>query len=190
MKGRAELLEKDRATIAELQQKYGLNLVGSNGENLYEEAANLKLPRKILVPPKTVIPCAVQLKDGGAADPCLIIPTNLPIELAPMHKAVAVGGQIASLRRSMFAMTNYLIDEAFRAQGHWNGQPRPMVVSIGHDYKYLVRQKSYFFKFENYRGADIDHESPRDPDERDLKLGRYHWGSDMTDELTLIVAEY
>jgi hypothetical protein len=65
-----------------------------------------------------------------------------------------------------------------------------MVVSIGHEYKYLVRQKSYFFKFEKYRGADVDHESPRDPDERDLKLGRYHWGSDMTDELTLIVAEY
>jgi hypothetical protein len=190
VKGRAESLEKDRATVAELQQKYGLSLAGANGENIFQEAANLKLPRKILSPPKTVIPCAVELKEGGTVDPCLIIPTNLPIELAPMHKAIAVGGQVASIRRSMFALTNYLIDEAFRAQGHWNGQPRPMVVSIGHEYKYLVRQKSYFFKFEKYRGADVDHESPRDPDERDLKLGRYHWGSDMTDELTLIVAEY
>jgi hypothetical protein len=188
--GRAVALEKDRASIAELQQKYGLNLVGPNGEELFKEAANLKLPRKILSPPKTVIPCAVELKDVGVADPCLIIPTTLPIELAPKHKAVAVGGQILSLRRSLYAMSNYLIDEAFRAQGHWNGQPRPMVVSIRREYKYLVGQKSYFFKFDKFRGSDIDHESPIDPDERDLKLGRYHWGSDMTDELTLIIAEY
>jgi hypothetical protein len=188
--GRAELLEKDRVSVTELQQKYGLKLLGSNGENLYEEAINLKLPRKILSPPKTVIPCAVELKDGGTVDPCLIIPTTLPIELAPMHKAVAVGGQVTSLRRSLFALSNYLIDEAFRAQGIWNGRPRPMLVSIGHEYKYLVPQKSYFFKFDKYRGSDVDHQSPREPEERDLKLGRYYWGSDMSDELTLVVAEF
>lgn len=190
MKGRAEALEKDRVTVTELQQKYGLKLAGPNDENLYQRATDLKLPRKILAPPKIVIPCAVELKDVGPADPCLIIPTAMPFELAPMHKSVAVGGQVTALRRSMFALTNYLIDEAYRAQGSWNGQPRPMVVSIGQEYKYLVRQKSFFFKFEKYRGADIDHESPIEPNERDLKLGRYHWGSDMTDELTLIVAEY
>jgi hypothetical protein len=190
MKGRAESLEKDRVAIGALQEKYGLSLMGSSGENFYQNAVNLKLPRKILSPPKTVIPCAAELKDLGTADPCLIIPTALPVELAPVHKAVAVGGQITALRRSLFALSNYLIDEAWRAQGHWNGQPRPIVVSIRHDYKYLVRQKSYFFKFENYRGSDVDHESPIEPDERDLKLGRYHWGSDMTDELTLVIAEY
>lgn len=185
MKGRAEALEKDRATVAELQQKYGLALDG----NLLEVAASLKLPRKILSPPKTVIPCAVDFKEGGGADPCLIISTVLPIEFAPAHKAVAVGGQVRSIRRSMYALTNYLMDEAYRAQGSWNGQPRPLVVSIGHDYKYLVRQKSFFFKYENYRGSDIDHESPQEPNERDLKFGRYHWGSDMTDELTLVIAD-
>ncbi len=190
MKGRAEALEKDRATIAELQQKYGLKLTGPNGENFYQQAVDLKLLRKILVPPKIVIPCALELKDIGPADPCLIIPTTLPVELAPVHKAVAVGGQVTALRRSMFALSNYLTDEAYRAQGTWNGQPRPILVSIGHDYKYLVRQKSFFFKLDDYRGSDIDHESPRDPDERDLKLGRYYWGSDMTDELTLVIAEY
>ena len=190
MKGRAEALERDRAKIGELQQKYGLNLIGANGEDLYKEAVNLKLPRKMMSPSKTVIPCTVELKDVGTADPCLIIPSSLPIELAPVHKAVAVGGQVISIRRSLYALSNYLIDEAFRAQGHWNGQPRPIVVSIGREYKYLVRQKSYFFKLDKYRGADVDHESPMDPDERDLKLGRYHWGSDMTDELTLVVGEY
>jgi hypothetical protein len=188
--GRAESLEMDRANVAELQQKHGLKLAGANGEDLFQTATDLKLPRKILSPPKIVIPCAVELKQGGTLDPCLIIPTSLPIELAPMHKAIAVGGQVKSLRRSVFALSNYLIDEAFRAQGHWNGNPRPIVVSIGHEYKYLVRQKSYFFKFEKYRGSDVDHESPREPDERDLKLGRYHWGSDMSDELTLVVADY
>ncbi|HZS55616.1 MAG TPA: hypothetical protein VFA65_14540 [Bryobacteraceae bacterium] len=190
MKSRAEALEKDRATVAELQEKYGLSLVRPSGENFYEEAVKLKLPRKVLSPPKTVIPCSVQLKDGGTVDPCLIIPTALPIELAPVHKAVAVAGQITLLQRSLFALPNYLIDEAYRAQGYWNGQPRPIVVSIRHEYKYLVRQKSYFFKFEKYRGEDIDHVSPMEPDERDLKLGRYYWGSDMTDELTLVIGEY
>jgi len=190
LKGRAETLEKDRTAVAELQQKYGLKLAGSDGEDLYQQAVDLKLPRRILSPPKIVIPCAVELKDMGSADPCLIIPTAMPIELAPMHKAVAVGGQVTALRRSMFALSNYLTDEAYRAQGHWNGQPRPIVVSIGHEYKYLVRQKSFFFKLDQYRGSDIDHESPMDPNERDLKLGRYHWGSDMTDELILVVADY
>lgn len=190
MKGRAESLEKDRTVLSELQSKYGLKLAGPSGEDLYQHAIDLKLPRKILSPPKTVIPCAVEWKEGGSADTCLIIPIALPIELAPVHKAVAVGGQLKSLRRSPYALSNYLIDEAYRAQGHWNGQPRPIVVSIAHEYKYLVRQKSFFFKFDKYRGSDVDHESPRDPEERDLKLGRYNWGSDMTDELTIVVAEY
>ena len=190
MKGRAETLEKERATVAELQAAYGYKLAGPNGEDLYKQAVDLKLPRKILSPPKTVIPCAIESKEGGAVDPCLIIPTNMPIELAPVHKAVMVGGQVKAIRRSLYALSNYLADEAYRAQGHWNGQPRPMVVSIGHEWKYLVRQKSFFFKFDKYRGWDIDPESPREPEERDLKLGRYHWGSDLTDELTLVVAEY
>jgi hypothetical protein len=190
LNGRAEALEKDRASLAELQPKYGLTLAGPNGENLYQQAIDLKLPRKILSPPKTVIPCSVDLKEGGIVDPCLIIPTVMPIELAPLHKGVIVGGQIKTIRRSLYALSNYLMDEAYRAQGHWNGQPRPIVVSIGHEWKYLVRQKSFFFKFDKYRGSDIDHESPREPEERDLKLGRYNWGSDMTDELTLVVAEF
>ncbi len=186
LKSRTESLEKDRAAVADLQQTYGLKL----DESFLKEAINLKLPRKILVPPKTVIPCAVDLKGSGAADPCLIIPPNMPLELAPMHKSVAVGGQVTALRRSPYALSNYLIEEAFRAQGHWNGQPRPMVVSIAREYKYLVRQKSFFFKFEKFRGWDVDHESPIEPAERDLKLERYHWGSDMTDELTLVIADF
>ena len=34
MLGRAVALEKDRTTVSELQQKYGLQLAGPNGENL------------------------------------------------------------------------------------------------------------------------------------------------------------
>ena len=186
MKGRAETLEKDRAAIAELQPKYGMKLA----DDLLRQAADLKMPRKVLVPPKTVIPCSAELKDVGVVDPCLIISSLMPLELAPPHKAVGVGGQVTSLRRSMYAMSNYMMDEAYRAQGIWNGQPRPILVSIGREYKYLVRQKSFFFKYDNFRGSDLDHESPREADERDLKLGRYYWGSDMTDELTLVVAEF
>jgi hypothetical protein len=64
------------------------------------------------------------------------------------------------------------------------------VVSIRGAYKYLVKQKSYFFRCENFVGSDIDQLSPMEPDEKDMKLGRYKWGSDLVDELTLVVAEY
>jgi hypothetical protein len=190
LKTRAEALDKARATISDLQSKYGLALQGPNGESLYEEAVALKLPRTVLLPPKTVIPCAAEIKDIGKVDPCLIVQSSLPLELLPMHKTIMVGGQVNAIKRSFFAMSSYITDEAWRAQGYWNGQPLPMLVSIRGAYKYLVKQKSYFFKCENYVGADIDQLSPMQPDERDLKLNRYKWGSDLSDELTLIVADF
>jgi hypothetical protein len=190
LKGRAEAIERDRVAIGELKDKYGLLLRGPNGENLLDEAASMKLSRKILSPARTVVPCSAELKDFGNADPCVIVPSSLPIELLPAHKSIAVGGQVLSIKRSLFALPNYLIDEVWRAQGFWNGQPLPVAIAIRGEYRYLARQKSFFFKFENYRGSDVDHTSPKEPDERDLKLGRYHWGSDMTDELTVIVGEY
>lgn len=187
MKSRVAAIDQDRAALAELQGKYGLAL---HGDTLYQQAADLKLPRKILSPPKIVIPCRAELKDAGPADPCLIVPPALPIELLPSHKSIAVGGQVLSITRSLYALPNYLIDETWRAQGYWNGQPLPLLVSLRGEYRYLVRQKSYFFKFETYRGSDVDHVSPMEPQERDLKLGRYQWGSDMSDELTVVIADY
>jgi hypothetical protein len=188
MKG--EAIERARTQLAELQGKFGFALRGPDGEPLFGQAENLKLPRTVLSPPKIVIPCAAKLRDSGRADPCLIVPSSLPMELLPNHKSLAVGGQVLSIGRSMFSMSPYLMDEAWRAQGYWNGQPLPLVVSIRGAYKYLVKQKSYFFRCENFVGSDIDQLSPMEPDEKDMKLGRYKWGSDLIDELTLVVAEY
>lgn len=190
MNSRAATLDKARTTISDLQSKYGLALQGPNGESLYDQAVALKLPRTVLLPPKTVIPCAAELKDIGKVDPCLIVQSSLPLELLPTHRSIAVGGQVNVIKRSFFALSSYLTDEAWRAQGYWNGKPLPMLVSIRGAYKYLVRQKSYFFKLDNFVGADIDQLSPMQPDERDLKLNRYKWGSDLSDELTLIVADF
>jgi hypothetical protein len=187
---RAERIERDRVEISELQSKYGLALGGDNTKALLDRATDLKLPKKILSPPKTVIPCSAELKDSGNADPCLIVHSSVPLELLPVHKAMAVGGQVISVSRSLLALPNYLIEEAWRAQGYWNGQPRPLLVSISGDYRYLVRQKSYFFRFEKFRGSDVDHLSPKEPEERDLKLNRYHWGSDLTEELTVVIADF
>ncbi|HEY3937659.1 MAG TPA: hypothetical protein VGL97_09525 [Bryobacteraceae bacterium] len=188
MKGQA--LQVARTKLAELQDKFGLAMRGPDGASLFDQAAGLKLPRTVLSPPKIVVPCAAELRDTGKADPCLIVPSTLPIELLPDHKSLAVGGQILSIGRSMFTLSPYLMDEAWRAQGYWNGQPLPLVVSIRGVYKYLLKQKSYFFRCENFVGSDIDQLSPMEPDEKDLKLGRYKWGSDLLDELTLVVAEY
>lgn len=190
MKTRAEVIAATRAALAELQSKYGLPLGGDKREALLSEAAGLMLPRKILTPSKTVIPCAAELRDIGRAEPVLIVPANMPVELFPNHKALAVGGQVVSISRSVYALPSYIMGEAWRAQGSWNGQPLPILVAIRNEFRYLVRQKSCFFKFENLRGSDIDQLSPREPEERDLRLDRYHWGSDMTDELTIVVAEY
>ena len=162
----------------------------ADGQTLLKQAEALKLQRTVLSPGKIVVPCAAELKDVGRADPCLIVPSSLPIELLPKHRSLAVGGQLTSLGRSLYCMSPYLMDEAWRAQGFWNGQPLPLLVSIKGAYKYLVKQKSYFFKFENFVGSDIDQLSPMEPDARDMKLGRYHWGSDLTEELTLVVANY
>jgi hypothetical protein len=184
---RAEAIARARTELAELTEKHGLSMPD---DSLLKQAEQLKLKRTVLSPPKIVIPCATELRGMGRVDPCLIVPATLPIELLPKHKSLAVGGQLVSIGRSLYGMSPYLMDEAWRAQGFWNGQPLPMLVSIKGAYKYLVKQKSYFFKFENFVGSDIDQLSPMDPDAKDLKLGRYNWGSDLTDELTLVVAEY
>jgi len=190
LKSRAEVIEKARSIIAELQATHSLALRTLEGGSLYEEAAAMRLPKTVFSPPKIVIPCATETKEGGTIDPCLIVPSNLPLEFLPTHKAIAVGGQIRAIKRSFYALSSYMADEAWRAQGFWNGQPLPLLVSIRGQYKYLVKQKSYFFKYENYVGADIDQLSPMQPDERELRLGRYHAGSDLSDQLTIVVAEY
>ena len=187
---RVEEIEQSRASMTELASKFGFAIKEAAGESLIDRAIELKLSRSILSPPKTVFPCAAELKGLGLLDPCLIVPVSLPIELMPRHKSITVGGQLDSIARSMFAMSPYMIDESARAQGFWNGQPMPMLVSIRGSYKYLVKQKSFFFKFENYVGSDIDQLSPTDPDPMGLKLNRYYWGDDLSGELTLIVAEY
>jgi len=187
---RVEQIERARGELADLTSKFGLEMKDAAGEPLIKKAVDFKLLRSILSPPKTVIPCATELQGRGHVDPCLIVPSTLPIELFPPHKSLAVGGQVQSLARSMFAMSPYMIDEAARAQGYWNGRPLPMLVSIRGVYKYLVNQKSFFFKFDTYVGSDIDQLAPMDPDLMSLKLNRYHWGDDLSGELTLIVADY
>jgi hypothetical protein len=187
---RVEQIEQSRADMAELTAKFGLAMKDSKGEPLIDKAIDLKLARTILSPPKTVFPCAADLKGVGYLDPCLIVPASLPVELMPRHKAIAVGGQVQSISRSMYAMSPYMIDEAARAQGYWNGKPLPMVVSVRGNYKYLVPQKAFFFKYESFVGSDIDQLSPTEPDLMSLKLNRYCVSDDMSGELTIIVAEY
>lgn len=187
---RAEAIARARTALGELTAKHGLSMTGPDGQSLMKQAEQMRLTRTVLSPPKVVVPCAADLKDVGRADPVLIVPSSLPIELLPSHKTLVVGGQVLSIGRSFFTMSSYLMDEAWRAQGFLNGQPMPLLVSIKGAYKYLVKQKSYFFKYENFVGTDIDQLSPMEPDAKDLKLGRYHWGSDLTDQLTLVIAEY
>ena len=183
-------IESARGELTELTSKFGLALKDANGEPLIAKAVDLKLPRTILSPPKTVVPCAAELQDLGRVDPCLIVPASLPVELFPRHKSLVVGGQVRSISRSSYALTNYMIDEAARFQGFWNGQPMPMLVSIRGVYNYLVNQKSFFFRYENYVGTDIDQLTPMEPDALSLKLHRHHQGDDLSNELTIIVADF
>jgi hypothetical protein len=187
---RVEEIEQVRADVAELTAKFGLAMIDSNGSSLVDKAKDLRLARVILSPPKTVFPCAAELKDRGAVDPCLIVPSNLPVELMPKHKSIAVGGQVLSISRSMYALSPYMTGEAARAQGYWNGQPMPMLVSVQGNYKFLVQQKAFFFRFETWVGSDIDELSPMEPDVMGLKLNRYYKSDDLSGELTIIVAEY
>jgi hypothetical protein len=187
---RVEQIENARTEVSELTAKFGLALKDASGESLISKATDLKLLRTILSPPKTVVPCSAELKEVGRLDPCLIIPVSLPIEFYPRHKSLAAGGQVVSISRSMYAMSTYMIDESARYQGFWNGQPVPMLVSVRGAYKYLVKQKSFFFKYESYVGSDIDQLSPMDPDLMSLKLNRYNQADDLSGELTLIIGDY
>ena len=81
--GKAEIIERDRSQIAELKQKYALAFQSPDGESPIKLAADMKLSRSVLSPPKTVVPCAAELKDTGRVDPCLVVPSSLPIELLP-----------------------------------------------------------------------------------------------------------
>jgi hypothetical protein len=187
---RAEAIARARTALAELSDKHGLAFPAGKGERLLKQADDLRLKRVVMSPPKTVMPCAAELLGVGMVDPCLIVPASLPLELLPSHQGLAVGGQVMSLARSLYGLSPYITEEAWRAQGFWNGQPLPLLVSIKGAYKYLLKQKSYFFKFEEFVGSDIDQLSPLEPDAKDLKLQRFHWGSDLTDQITLVIAEY
>ncbi len=187
---RGEAIARAKTELAELTAKYGLAFKERDGVSIAKQAADLKLKRIVMTPPKPVMPCAAELEGLGHVDPCLIVPASLPIELLPKHSRLAVGGQVLSLARSMYCLSAFITEEAWRAQGFYNGQPLPIVVSIKGAYKYLVKQKSYFFKYGEFVGADIDQLSSIEPDPNDLKLNRLYWGDDMTDQLTLVIADF
>ena len=187
---RTETLEQDRAAISSLGADHGLKLSGRDGANLMDQAQKLQLIRRIMSPSRTVIACSATLKERGPVDPCLIVPASLPLELLPAHKTLAVGGQVLSVSRSAYALSNYLTIESWRSGGYWNGQPIPLLVAVRGEFRYLVRPKSYFFHCDGLRGSELDQLSPMEPDSRDLKLNRYAWGDTMASELTLVIADY
>jgi hypothetical protein len=190
LKGRADAIGRTRTAVAALKEQYGLALGEAHGENLYQQAVRLGLTRRIISgAAKTVIPCSAELKDLGSANPCLIVPASLPIELLPSHQQIAVGGQVLSLARSQFTLPAYIMDAAWRPQGAWQGAQFPILVSIRGEYRYLVRPNSYFFRSGEYVGHDLDQSSPAETSESDLKAGRNNWGDDLTSELTVVVAE-
>ncbi|MBV8476023.1 MAG: hypothetical protein JOZ36_05095, partial [Acidobacteria bacterium] len=51
MKSRAEVIEKARSIIAELQATHSLALRTLEGGSLYEEAAAMRLPKTVFSPP-------------------------------------------------------------------------------------------------------------------------------------------
>jgi hypothetical protein len=185
---RAETIQKTQTTISELREKHGLKLGASGGEGLFQKAKRLGLARDVLS--KTVFPCQAELKEDKPANPCLLVPQSLPVELFPAHKRLAVGGQVVSLSNSQFTLPRLIMDAAWRPGGTWQGGPMPLLVSIRGEYKYLVRKNSIFFRCGKYTGSDVDSTSPGQPDEHGLKRGRYEWGDDLSSELTVVVAEY
>ncbi|HEX4809365.1 MAG TPA: hypothetical protein VH325_10565 [Bryobacteraceae bacterium] len=185
---RVEIIQKTQATIAELKAKYGLALGASRGEGLFAKAKRLGLLQGVLS--KTIIPCQAELKDDRPANPCLIVPQSLPVEMFPAHKRLAVGGQVESLSISQFTLPRHVMEAAWRPTASWQGGHMPILVSIHGEYKYLVRTNSLFFRCGEYTGSDLDTTSPAQPQEYELKRGRYNSGDDLSSELALVVAEF
>jgi hypothetical protein len=187
---REEVLRYRREALAQLEAKYGLDFPAVEGPDLAGEVRRLQLPQRLLNNETTVIPCRAELKDSGTADPCLVVPANWPIELLPSHKALAVGGQVTSITRSLFSLPRYIMDAAWRSTQIWQGSLMPILVMIEGDAKYLVRANTWFFRSGQYRGQDIEPSYTNEPDERDLKRGNYIWGDDMSSEVTIVVARF
>jgi hypothetical protein len=189
-KNREGSMQQIRRTLAELEAKYGNSLGGHGTSAVTEQAKRLQLPQKLLNNHTSVIPCAAELKGVGMADPSLILPASWPVELLPPHKQLAVGGQVVSIARSSYALPPYIMDAAWRSTQVWMGSLMPIVVLIDGESNYLVRANTWFFRSGKYRGQDIDPSFTNEPVERDLKRGTYHWGDDMSGELTIIIAVF
>lgn len=185
---RAETIQKTQAMLAELRAKYGLALPAPQAESFLAKAKRLNLLRDVLN--KTVIPCQVELRDEGRANPALIVPHSLPVEMYPAYKRLAAGGQLESLSSSEFMLPKHILEVAWRPVKTWQGGPMPILASIQGDYRYLVRPNSLFFRCGKYTGRDLDSTSPSLPDELGLKRGRYEWSDDCSNDLTVVVAEF
>jgi hypothetical protein len=185
---RAETIQKTQAALGELRVKHGFALGSSQGESLLAKAKRLGLLRDVLS--KTVIPCQVELRDEGRANPCLIVPHSLPVEMFPAHKRLALGEQVESLTTTEFSLPRHILEAVWRPVGTWQGGPMPILASIQGEYRFLVRSNSLFFRCGKYTGRDLDSTSPVLPEELGLKRGRYEWGDDLSTELTIVVAEF
>ncbi|MFL6302930.1 MAG: hypothetical protein ACJ72H_05250 [Candidatus Sulfotelmatobacter sp.] len=189
-KNREESMQQIRRTLADLEAKYGTQLGGKGTTAVTEQAKRLQLPQKLLNNQTSVIPCRAELSGVGIADPALILPASWPVELLPPHKQLAVGGQVSSIARSSYSLPPYIMDAAWRSRQVWQGSLMPIVVLVDGESNYLVRANSWFFRSGKYRGQDIDPSFTNEPVERDLKRGSYHWGDDMSNELTIVVAAF
>jgi hypothetical protein len=185
---RAETIQKTQEALAELRSKYSLTLGASNDETFLQKAKRLGLPRDVLS--KTIIPCQVELQGSGRANPSLLVPQSLPVEMFPAYKRLALGSQVESLTTSEYTLPRHILEAAWRPIGTWQGGPMPILVSIQGAYKFLVKPNSLFFRCGSYTARDIDAVSPMVPEELGLKRGRYQCGDDLSNELTIVVADF
>lgn len=179
-----------RLELEALADRYGLELGGLNSQSLLQKAQRMQVsplfPRHL----GPVIPCRVELDGSGSADPCLIVPADWPIQLLPPHKRLAVGGQVRSISESRFRLPACVMETAWRSTQTWQGAPMPVLVMIKGDQKYLVRANSWFFRCGEHCGQDIDTLFMSEPNERDLKREAYHWGDDMSNSITVVLARF
>lgn len=179
-----------RLDLEALAERYGLELGGPNQQALLTEARRMQVSPSLPRHPGPVVPCRAELDGTGSADPCLIVPADWPIQLLPPHKRLAVGGQVKSIRESRFRLPPAPMETAWRSTQTWQGALMPVLVTIKGDQKYLVRANSWFFRCGEHCGQDIDTSFISEPNERDLEREAYHWGDDMSNSITVVLARF
>ena len=182
--------ETERAAFDALRAQYGLRIPGLSALAVSVMLRALDAGRYQALDDRGLVPCRARLLDGSVVDPCLLWLSDWGALAFLETPRKLVGGQVARLLPSDYALPGRIIEAARNTQEYRMGSFVPLLVAIRGKRRYLVPDHAYFFRCGTYKGKDVDPGFFAVPSETDHRLGKYVWGDDMAEEITAIAMEW